>query len=92
MAKKDLTNWQAIGIGGLVAISASLIIWRMPFSVYFLPFVQKFTVGAFPLSILGALVGKYIWKDWSGSLFGAVLLVMLEFWLISTIASMLPLD
>jgi hypothetical protein len=92
MEKQELTNWQAIGIGCLVGISASLIIWRLPFSVYFVPFVQQFTVWSLPVGIIGALIGKSLWKNWSGSLAVAVIAVYIELELIQAYAGMLALD
>ncbi len=91
MSPKSLTNWQAVGIGALVAIGASVIV-LMSFSVYFLPFIEKFILVVFPLSIIGALAGKYLSKIWVGSLLGAVVVVIVEFFWIFSIAFMIPLD
>jgi hypothetical protein len=92
MEEKDLTNWQAIGIGCLVAIAASLFV--LSFSVYFLQFAQRFIVFVFPVSIVGALIGKSVssFRAWLGSLFFAIVFVVVEFFLIFSVAFMLPLD
>ena len=92
MAEKDLTNWQAVGIGCLVAIGASVLVFLLPFSVYFLQFMIRFVTFAFPLSIIGAVIGRYISRSRLGSFVGAVLVVVVEFWLIFSFAAMLPLD
>jgi hypothetical protein len=92
MKEKDLTNWQAIGIGCLVAIAASLFV--LSFSVYFLPFAQRFIAFVFPVSIFGALVGKSMssFRAWLGSLFFAVVFVVVEFFFVFSVAFLYPLD
>ena len=92
MGEKDLTNWQVIGIGCLVAIAASLFV--LTFSVYFLPFAIKFITFVFPVSIVGALTGRSMssFRAWLGSLFFAVVFVVIEFFLIFSVAFLLPLD
>jgi hypothetical protein len=92
MEENDFTNWQAIGIGCLVAIGASVLVFLMGFSVYFLPFMEMFVAIAFPLSIIGAMIGRYISRTWIASLLGAMVVVILEFFLIFSTASKLPLD
>jgi len=92
MGENDLTNWQAIGIGCLVAITAALFV--LSFSVYFLPFALRFITFVFPVSIVGALTGKAMssFRAWLGSLFFAVVFVVVEFFLIFLVAFRLPPD
>lgn len=92
MEEKEFMNWQAIGTGCLVAIAASLFV--LSFSAYFLPYAGRFIVFVFPVSIAGALTGKTMssFNVWLGSLFFAVVFVVVEFFLIYSSAFLLPLD
>ncbi len=82
MEEKQLTNRATFGIGCLVSIGASLAVLLMPFSVYFIPFIIAYVMLAFPLSLIGAFIGKYFVKSRKGIWLGAVLVAFLGFCLL----------
>lgn len=92
MLAKAVTGWEAVGIGSMVAIVASAIVFVLAFGVYVLPFVFNFTCGTLPLCILGALVGKMGSGTRLGSLMGAVITAFLGGWLVLSFISMIPID
>ncbi|MCI0552637.1 MAG: hypothetical protein L0287_16930 [Anaerolineae bacterium] len=93
MEQKHLTNWTAIVIGFLLSVGVSLaLLLILPGAGYFTSFIFTSIKAAFPLGIIGALIGKYFSETRIGILLGAALMIFLGFWVIYSIASMLPLD
>jgi hypothetical protein len=92
MKEKHLTNWGAIGIGCIVFIGASILMFLLPVSVYFLYVINIFIMAVLPLSIIGALTGKYFSKTRTHVWIGAVLGAILGLWLFFSIASNMALD
>jgi hypothetical protein len=93
MVEKELTSWTAVGTGFLLSVGVSLVLLLiLPGAGYFAPFVFTFIKAAFPLGIIGALIGKYSSETRIGILLGAALMIFLGFSVIFSLAGMLPLD
>ena len=92
MEKKDLTYAQAAGIGFIVSIGVSLIPFFLAPDLYFKYALYTFMAAALPLSIIGALIGKFISKTQAGIWLGALLGIILAFLWFITIWSGLVFD
>ena len=91
--KHLLTNWEAVESGGLLALGvALLLLMLLPASGYFFPFVIVAMILVFPFSIIGALLGKLLLRTRTGIWWGAVILIMLEFWWLSSNSAYLVLS
>jgi hypothetical protein len=89
MEKKDLTYGQAAGIGFIVFIGVSLIASLLSPDPYFGMALFTFMAAALPLSIIGALIAKFISKTQVVIWFGALLGIILAFlWFISIVSSL----
>ena len=82
MGEKQITNRETAGIGCLVSVGASIIVYLLPASVYFLLFVFVYILLAFPFSFVGALIGKKFAGTRMGIWIGAMVAALLEFWLL----------
>ena len=92
MAEKHLTNKKAVSIGCLVFISIFVIMLLLPVSIYFFYVLHIFIMAVLPLSIIGALTGKYLLKTPKTIWLGAVLGAVLGLWLFYSITSNMALD
>jgi hypothetical protein len=89
MEKKVLTYGQAIGIGCVIFIGVSLVAFLLAPDVYFMYALYTFMAAALPLSIIGALIGKFISKTQTGIWLGALLGIILAFlWFISIVSGL----
>jgi len=86
MEEKQLTNEVALRIGCLVYICVSLVvaglIFSLEYGIYLIPFLIAYIILAFPLSLIGALIGKYFVKSRKGIWLGAMLMAFLGFCLL----------
>jgi hypothetical protein len=83
MEQKQLTNWQAVGIGALVGLydialaTLSFLMYGNEFNESSLFFIVVFAVGfsvaGMPLCIIGALLGKYLRASAKATWIGAVI-------------------
>jgi hypothetical protein len=93
MEQNHLPYGSAIVIGFLFSVGVSLVLWLIvPGSGYFYPFVLAAIKAAFPLGIIGGLIGMYFSETRAGSLLGAAIMVFLGLCVIYFIAGMIPLD
>jgi len=93
MQQKQLTNWEAVKIGGLLSAGLAgllLIVW--PASRYFTIFATNAVLVVFLVGLIGALFGKYLSRTRTGAWLGATLLLLLLFWWLYIIAATSPLD
>jgi VIT1/CCC1 family predicted Fe2+/Mn2+ transporter len=92
-SEQQLTNWEAAGMGVLLAVGAALLLLMiLPASGYFALFVILALILGFPLGITGALLGKLLTKTRNGTWLGAAIMIVLGCWWINSVAARLPLD
>lgn len=89
MEKKELTNWQAVGIGAWVGFGFILLIAVFLFLVIVPAGIVPSIITALPVmlfGITGAMIGKY-WKKtrfatWTGALLSSVVFFVIVVFLI----------
>jgi hypothetical protein len=91
MVEKFLVMLEAFTIGLLIAIGAFVVV-PLIFGVYFLPVIMIYLQTVPLLTILGAIVGKFFTQNHKGTLFGAVLGVILGYWWLFSITSKMLFD
>ena len=86
MEKKQISIGETAGIGCLISVGILAIgLLILPASGYFFFCVISYILAAFPLSLIGAFIGKMFTKIRIGIWLGAMVVVSLGFaWLFSS--------
>lgn len=79
MVEKFLVMLEAFTIGLLISIGALAVV-LVVFGPYFLFVIFAYLLTVFPLTIIGALIGKFFTKNHLGTFLGAALGVLLGYW------------
>lgn len=78
MEETQISNRETVRIGCLVSVGVLIIgLLMLPASGYFFLCVIVYIISAFPLSLVGALIGKLLTKTQLGVWIGALVVVSL---------------